>query len=109
MVNSAAVQFLDLGWFDSPDAKRYRKKIERIKKKLNDKKEEGNYMERKEEKLQKLINNLEETIEFENQINNEMLLDNYKEYERTLKESENKEKKESVEKTPENDQEQLTK
>lgn len=117
MVNSAAVKFLDLGWFESPDAKIYRKKIDKINKKLQEKKETENIIEKKEVKLKKLLDNLQDTIKFENQLNNQIIMDNYKEYERNLKEIENKELKENIEnvvkneenKENENIQEPLTK
>lgn len=44
-------------------------------------------MENKENNLKQVIGNLQETLEFEEQLNNEMLISNYKENEVRLKEA----------------------
>ena len=81
------MKFIDIGWFESPDAKKIRKKIDWIKKLKIKKNKELVYMDEKEKDLKKVISNLQETLEFEEQLNSEIIISNYQENVKRIKES----------------------
>jgi hypothetical protein len=77
-INSAAVQFLDIGWFESPDEKRYRQELAILTEKEEKERRENTVIETLSNEIPELFKYIDENIvPMENSINYDKLAVEY--------------------------------